>query len=132
MLSLVVFRPDMDVISRYNRKQYAKISSSITAAQRRLGGWVRSAAWHFHTFQDRFPGMFHCSICMEEHRTSDAVRFAPCLHPFCLACAQEYVRSRVVERRFPIVCPRCAMETERPARMVGSGPTYSLSLTMFF
>ena len=120
MIFVIVLRPNVDAIARYNRQQYVRVVSSIASARRQFGAWARAATWYLHTFKDRFPGMFHCSICMEEHPTSDAVRFAPCLHPFCLACAQEYVRSKVVERRFPVVCPRCATETERPARMLGS------------
>ena len=69
--------------------------------------------------QDIFPGTFRCSICMEDKKTSAAVRFSPCLHPFCKECARGYVSSKLEGRELPVLCPVCVTEAERPARKIG-------------
>lgn len=73
----------------------------------------------FLRLRDHLPGTFRCSICMEDYRTKNAIRFTPCRHPFCKDCARGYVLSKLEDRQLPILCPLCATETERPAARIG-------------
>lgn len=56
---------------------------------------------------------------MEDFPTSQAVRFAPCKHPFCQECARAYVFSKVEAKQLPILCPMCMTEPNRPAKKTG-------------
>jgi hypothetical protein len=53
------------------------------------------------------PSMFECGICLSEETEFMVFRFEPCGHPFCRDCVRHYVKSRIEEHRFPIVCPTC-------------------------
>ena len=55
----------------------------------------------------------HCSLCLELFTQPKAL---PCLHTFCLACLQQYVKSRRLDTHLP--CPLCNKHTPIPGRDV--------------
>lgn len=59
------------------------------------------------------PKTFHCGICLSDENEHMVARFDPCNHPFCRDCVRDYIRSKVGEGRFPILCPICAAEREQ-------------------
>ncbi|KAF8076176.1 hypothetical protein FPV67DRAFT_1406946 [Lyophyllum atratum] len=50
---------------------------------------------------------FKCGICLQEHSEDYVARLPRCLHSFCRYCMRGYIRSKLGERRFPILCPVC-------------------------
>ncbi|KAF5388163.1 hypothetical protein D9615_000203 [Tricholomella constricta] len=54
--------------------------------------------------------LFKCGVCLEELPEYNVVRLLQCLHSFCRDCMTEYVRSKLSEQRFPILCPVCVVE----------------------
>jgi hypothetical protein len=53
------------------------------------------------------PSMFECGICLSEETEYMVFSFEPCGHRFCRDCVRRYVKSKIEEHRFPIVCPTC-------------------------
>jgi hypothetical protein len=53
---------------------------------------------------------FKCRICMEEHVEDNVARIDSCGHSFCRDCVRDYVRFKLGENRFPILCPVCMTE----------------------
>lgn len=58
------------------------------------------------------PKTFHCGICLEDENEYMVARFESCKHPFCRDCVRDYIRSKLGENRFPILCPSCATEKD--------------------
>lgn len=90
----------------------------------RLPRYIRQLLIDLH---DAFPRNFRCTICQGDHRTARPARFAPCRHAFCRGCARDYVRSKLSERRLPVLCPTCMIEPERSNWLVGCKSRYHCS-----
>lgn len=60
------------------------------------------------------PAIFRCRICMEDQPEDSVARIEKCGHALCRSCLRGYATFKIGERRFPIVCPVCATEKERP------------------
>lgn len=56
------------------------------------------------------PATFQCGICLEEQSESDVCQVDPCGHRFCRDCVLSYLRTKLGEHRFPILCPICATD----------------------
>lgn len=119
LLVVICFPPNFQIIWR----RLYDDSVACFVRLRRLRLHLRQ---RFQALQDIFPGTFRCSICMEDHRTASAARFAPCRHPFCKECAAGFISAQVEEQTLPILCPLCMTETERAAKKIG-GVCISLS-----
>lgn len=63
-------------------------------------------------FLTEVPRTFHCGICLEDENEQLVARFQPCNHPFCRDCARDYIRSKLSDNKFPILCPACAADKD--------------------
>jgi hypothetical protein len=59
------------------------------------------------------PNVFQCDICLEDHAEDSIARVEGCNHPFCRECLRDYTKSKVAERRFPILCPVCLTDKDK-------------------
>lgn len=59
------------------------------------------------------PNVFRCAICLDNHAEDSIACVDGCNHPFCRECLRDYTKSKVAERRFPILCPVCITETDK-------------------
>lgn len=59
------------------------------------------------------PNSFQCAICLEDHAEDSIARVHGCNHPFCRECLRDYAKSKVGERRFPIICPVCLTDKDK-------------------
>ncbi|KAF9064890.1 hypothetical protein BDP27DRAFT_1229708 [Rhodocollybia butyracea] len=50
---------------------------------------------------------FTCGVCLDVTPDEDLALVEKCQHQFCRECLQNYVLSKISDRRFPIVCPTC-------------------------
>jgi hypothetical protein len=53
------------------------------------------------------PGTFNCGICLEDTSEFMVARVDPCDHSFCRDCIRDYIRSKISDHRYPILCPIC-------------------------
>jgi hypothetical protein len=63
---------------------------------------------------------FDCAICFEDQSSDNGVHIDQCGHRFCKTCIRDYLSSALSERRYPIICPLCAVagtSSERPSGM---------------
>lgn len=124
LLVVMIFPPNFQII-------YVRLWSKLMAVFVRLRLLLRlHLRQRIQGLQDMLPGTFRCSICMEDFRTSVAVRFAPCRHPFCEGCARAYVSSKVEVKQLPILCPTCMTEPDRPARKIGGAVWHRLDVLL--
>ncbi|THH22126.1 hypothetical protein EUX98_g8250 [Antrodiella citrinella] len=63
--------------------------------------------------QATVPATFHCGVCFEEHSEFMIARVDPCGHEFCRDCVRGYIRSKLGEHRFPILCPICSADRDK-------------------
>lgn len=56
---------------------------------------------------------FQCQICLEEHKEAMAVRIDSCGHCYCRECITSYVGNKLDAKRFPVLCPVCAVEPRK-------------------
>ncbi|EKM59293.1 uncharacterized protein PHACADRAFT_86563, partial [Phanerochaete carnosa HHB-10118-sp] len=73
----------------------------------------------FEELRQSAPATFQCGICLEEQVESTVCQVDPCGHKFCRDCILSYLRSKLGEHRFPILCPICA--TDRGSGEPGIG-----------
>lgn len=64
----------------------------------------------FQKLQAEAIPTFDCGICLEEQSEQMVSRIIPCDHAFCRDCIREYIRSKLGDHRFPIVCPVCSAD----------------------
>lgn len=76
--------------------------------------------------QRAVPPTFHCGVCMEEHSEFMIARIEPCGHEFCRDCIRSYIRSKLGEHRFPILCPICSADGDK------ADPGSKLSLPYYY
>lgn len=60
--------------------------------------------------QEETDPTFNCGICLDEHSEQMVARVIPCDHAFCRDSLREYIRSKLGDHRFPILCPVCAAD----------------------
>jgi hypothetical protein len=60
--------------------------------------------------QQTTPDTFNCGICLEDESEYMVSRFELCGHLFCRDCVRDYVKSKIGEHRFPILCPTCTAD----------------------
>ena len=51
--------------------------------------------------------LFTCGVCFDEQPEDFITRIETCDHQFCRDCIQGHVKSKLQERRFPVMCPSC-------------------------
>lgn len=70
----------------------------------------------YDALQRAVPATFECGVCLEEQSEHMVSQIDPCGHRFCRNCILSYLRSKLGEHRFPILCPTCAADrgTEDP------------------
>ncbi len=68
------------------------------------------------------PKFFDCGICMESCQEDHVARVMPCDHSYCRSCLRGWVVSKVEEHRYPILCPTCAADRNRPTDPSGMSP----------
>ena len=85
----------------------------------------------FVALQAEATSTFHCGICLEDQSEFMVSRIEPCGHEFCRDCIRDYIRSRLGEHRFPILCPVRSAErdTVDPGSEWTYGETFRLILT---
>ncbi|KAH9951728.1 hypothetical protein B0H21DRAFT_717226 [Amylocystis lapponica] len=59
---------------------------------------------------------FDCGVCFEKYSEDAVARVQPCGHQFCRECIVGYVKSKVDERCYPIVCPSCMVDEKPPEK----------------
>ncbi|KAJ8594920.1 hypothetical protein M405DRAFT_691170, partial [Rhizopogon salebrosus TDB-379] len=59
---------------------------------------------------------FSCAICMDKHPMDNTVEL-DCDHQICRDCIRGHIRAKIEERRFPVFCPSCMGQGDRPAGM---------------
>lgn len=63
--------------------------------------------------------LFTCGICLEEMPEDSIARPEPCGHTFCCECLREHVTTRLIEHRFPILCPTCTASKGKGTGVAG-------------
>ncbi|KAI6020284.1 hypothetical protein BKA83DRAFT_689605 [Pisolithus microcarpus] len=63
--------------------------------------------------------IFKCGICLEEYPEDDAARVEDCHHMVCRSCLKDYVRGKIADHRFPVLCPICTAEDRRAGEISG-------------
>ncbi|KAL4071879.1 hypothetical protein J3A83DRAFT_4093165 [Scleroderma citrinum] len=53
---------------------------------------------------------FGCGICLEECPEDDSATVESCGHTMCRSCMKRSISAKIIERRFPILCPICAAD----------------------
>jgi hypothetical protein len=53
---------------------------------------------------------FKCGVCFDDHSEDGVARLDRCEHCFCRDCIRGYVRSKLAENRYPILCPVCIID----------------------
>lgn len=63
-----------------------------------------------------------CGVCTETEMDGGIIQLHPCEHHFCGTCVGSYIRSKLSERRFLILCPTCMVgeSTEEPSSSLPS------------
>ena len=56
---------------------------------------------------------FICEVCFENFTVSQVARMPDCEHSFCRDCLRSYVKSKLGERQYPILCPVCSADKTR-------------------
>nr|VWO95185.1 Protein SEY1 (EC [Ganoderma boninense] len=64
--------------------------------------------------KDIQPEFFDCNICFERHQDDFLARVVPCGHSYCRPCLRAYAVSKIMDHRFPIICPSCVADRDRP------------------
>jgi len=67
--------------------------------------------------QQNIKPLFECRVCMEKQPEDYVTLLDPCGHKFCRPCIKNYVRSKLTDHCFPILCPVCM--TGRPEGNIG-------------
>lgn len=90
---------DRDIALAMNLQQTFEAEDRQLAAQREM-------------LQRMAPVVFQCSICFEDYVEDSIARVEGCSHPFCRECLRNYAKTKVAERRFPILCPVCITDKD--------------------
>ncbi|KAF9220031.1 hypothetical protein BS17DRAFT_715811 [Gyrodon lividus] len=69
---------------------------------------------HFVELASCMQATFHCGICLEDQPEDNVAKIDGCSHAMCRSCLREFVRSKVEEHRFPILCPMCTAVGNNP------------------
>jgi bacterioferritin-associated ferredoxin len=77
--------------------------------QRQFEEEDRQLRTQLEDLKTQVPLTFDCGICLSTEAEFMIFRFEPCGHAFCRDCVRGFVQSKIVEHRFPIVCPTCAI-----------------------
>lgn len=64
----------------------------------------------YESLKQEQPATYRCGICLEEEAEDMVDKIEGCEHSFCRGCVLSYLRSKLVEHRFPIPCPICATD----------------------
>lgn len=59
------------------------------------------------------PTTFTCGVCFDEQPEDYVALIEGCQHRLCRDCLREYIRSKLQERRYPILCPLCTADATR-------------------
>lgn len=73
--------------------------------------------------------IFDCRVCMEMCPEDIMATLVGCEHVFCRECLLGHVKAGLEENKFPIVCPVCATEGDRPKHRRGGELYFVLDLT---
>ncbi|KZT36299.1 hypothetical protein SISSUDRAFT_1050080 [Sistotremastrum suecicum HHB10207 ss-3] len=49
----------------------------------------------------------YCALCSDTHPSSNIITITGCQHFLCKNCTKTYLRSKLDEGRFPVICPMC-------------------------
>ncbi|KAF7983404.1 hypothetical protein HWV62_22429 [Athelia sp. TMB] len=71
--------------------------------------------------------LFTCGVCFDEQPEDFITRIDTCDHQFCRDCIQGHVKSKLQERRFPVMCPSCM--TSQSGAPGGSFPSHFHAVT---
>ncbi|KAI6102651.1 hypothetical protein EDD16DRAFT_343524 [Pisolithus croceorrhizus] len=63
--------------------------------------------------------IFKCGICLEEYPEDDAAKVEDCGHMVCRSCLKDYVRGKIADHRFPVLCPICTAENRKAGEISG-------------
>lgn len=63
------------------------------------------------------PQQSECLICTDEHW--DIMTVEGCRHVMCISCFQEYIKVKIGEKIWPILCPICMTESGLQRRPQG-------------
>lgn len=66
------------------------------------------------------PATFACGVCMDDLEEDYVARVDSCKHCLCRDCLRGYIRSKLQEHRYPILCPVCTAETNRSDAVGGT------------
>ncbi|TCD67572.1 hypothetical protein EIP91_012269 [Steccherinum ochraceum] len=73
----------------------------------------RSLRAQMQDLQQVVPATFTCSVCMDEHSEYMIARVDPCGHEFCRDCVRGYLKAKLGEHRYPILCPVCSTDRDK-------------------
>lgn len=65
------------------------------------------------------PDLADCLICTERHHTGLMLTVEGCGHMVCKPCFQEYIKVKLGEKVWPILCPICMTDSESGKRRQG-------------
>lgn len=65
------------------------------------------------------PEQSECLICTDQHWTTRMLTVEGCSHMMCKACFQEYLKVKLGEKIWPILCPICMTENGLQRRPQG-------------
>ncbi|KAI0677088.1 hypothetical protein C8Q78DRAFT_1073823 [Trametes maxima] len=66
---------------------------------------------HLQSIQPKF---FNCGVCFDEFQEDHVARVDPCQHAYCRECLTGYAVSKIEEHRYPLLCPQCIADKNRP------------------
>lgn len=97
---------DADTTADASDRLAAEKQQEYEEEDRRLRAQMQS-------LQAAVPSTFNCGVCLDEVSEFMVARIEPCGHEFCRNCLRGYIRSKLGEHRFPILCPECSIDKDK-------------------